>query len=59
MGLKDLKKLGKKENKLFLILVIWLVIAFTLFFSIILFCFSFTVHFSSSLFKFKSWYTNI
>jgi hypothetical protein len=31
MGFKDLNKLGKKENKIFLILVIWLLIAFTLF----------------------------
>ncbi|MHA1491238.1 MAG: hypothetical protein ACTSRI_16510 [Promethearchaeota archaeon] len=31
MGFKDLKKLGEKENRLFLILIIWLLIGFTLF----------------------------
>ncbi len=29
MGFKDLKKIGKKENRIFLILIIWLLIAFT------------------------------
>ena len=31
MGLKDLGKLGKKKNRIFLILVIWLLVAFSLF----------------------------
>ncbi len=31
MGFKDLKKLGKKENRIFLFLIIWLLIDFSLF----------------------------